>query len=225
MARKCSLFGTVQTLVGLGVSGVAAYVYFVRPWHMRWGATDDEVVRTLPGDDLMPSPKIKATHAVTIHAPVDKVWPWVAQLGQGRGGFYSYEFIEHAMGADIHNTDRILPEFQNPQVGDKLPLAQDGFGVPIVVVEKNRALVVHGDTRADATGMPGLKPGDFMAVTWGWYLYPVDERTTRFVERFSADYNPTFSNQFYFRAFIEPGAFVMERKMLLGIKERAERAG
>ncbi len=223
MARKSCLFQAVQGVVALGAAGVATYVCFVRPWHMRWGATDDEVARALPGDDLLPSPRVKVTHAVTIQAPVDKVWPWVAQIGQGRGGFYSYEFIENAMGADIHNADRILPEFQNPRVGDRLPLAQGGFGVPIVVVEPNRALVVHGDTRQEGDDVQWLKPGDYMAVTWGWHLYWVDERATRLVERFSADYNPTFVNQVYFRAFMEPGAFVMQRKMLLGIKERAER--
>ncbi len=82
MARKSCLFQTIQSVVAPGAAGVATYVYFVRPWHVRWGATDDEVSRALPGDDLLPSPRVKVTHAVTIHAPVDKVWPWVAERAE-----------------------------------------------------------------------------------------------------------------------------------------------
>jgi len=222
MSRFTSTIRTIGRVANLAGSMATLYFMVLRPWHMKWGATDAEATDNLPGDELVPEPRLNATHAVTIHTPADQVWPWIAQIGQGRGGFYSYEWIENRLGADIHNADRILPEFQNPQVGDKLPLAQGGFGVPIVIVEPNRTLVVHGDTRSAPETFPGLKPGDFLNVAWGWHLRPIDAQTTRLIERWRADWNPTFKNWAYMRLFLEPGAFVMSRKMLLGIKQRAE---
>ena len=91
---------------------LVAYHLFVRPWYLDWGATDDERDRRLPGDELVPAPGSETTWAVTVEAPSDEVWPWIVQLGQGRGGFYSYSWLENLVGADIHNVDRIVPEFQ-----------------------------------------------------------------------------------------------------------------
>lgn len=221
MARRSSSF---RTLALWGAAGAAAYIYILRPWHLRWGATDEEVERALPGDELVPQPKIKATHAVTIFAPSGKVWPWIAQIGQGRGGFYSYTWIENRLlHLDIQNAERILPEFQNPKVGEQIPLAPNGFGVPIAIVEPGRTLVAHGDTRVSQSPFPNMRPGDFINASWGWYLEPMGERATRLIERERIDYSPSLYNAIYMRAFLEPGAFLMARKMLLGIKQRAEK--
>src|SRR5215831_18016805 len=98
-------------LTGLTVVAVAvAYVFLVKPWHTRWGANDAEVTGSLPGDDLVSKPKILATHAITIQGSAAEVWPWLVQIGQGRAGFYSYEWIENLMGLNVTNADRILPE-------------------------------------------------------------------------------------------------------------------
>src|SRR5690349_9989833 len=91
-------------VVGLTIA-VVVYIALVRPWHMRWGATDDEVRRPLPGDELVARPKALATHAITIRAPAAEIWPWLVQFGQGRGGFYSYDWLENLFGCDIHNVD------------------------------------------------------------------------------------------------------------------------
>jgi hypothetical protein len=223
MSKRSSLFGFAASAIGLAVGAAAIYAYVIRPWHLRWGTIDDEADRALPGDELVPDAQLCATHAVTIDAPIDRVWPWLVQIGQGRGGFYSYEFIENALKADIHNTDRILPEFQDLKVGDRVPLAQSGFGVPVAIVDAPRTLVLHGDTRTDPDGMSGLRPGDFFNVVWGWHLEPIDDLSTRVIERWLADWNPSAQNVIFMRAFLEPGAFIMSRKMLLGIKQRAER--
>lgn len=221
MARRSSPF---RTLALWGAAGVAAYIYVLRPWHLRWGATDEEVERSLPGDELVPQPKINATHAVTIFAPAEKVWPWIAQIGQGRGGFYSYTWIENRLlHLNIQNADRILPEFQNPKVGERIPLAPNGFGVPIAILEPGRALVAHGDTRISPSVFPNMRPGDFFNASWGFYLEPMGERATRLIERERIDYSPSLYNAIFMRAFLEPGAFLMARKMLLGIKQRAEK--
>ena len=215
--RALTIFASV-----FGVGALAAYKFIARPRMLRWGATDEEIARAYPGDELVPNPKLNATHALTIYAPVSAVWQWLVQIGQGRGGFYSYDFIENAMGLDIHNADRILPEFQNLNVGDKIPLSPDGFGIPVAILEPRRALVLRGDTRLDPAAIPTMKPGDYFAVSWGWHLDEIDGNTTRLVERWRADWNPSWQQNLFMRAFLEPGAFLMERKMLLGIKERAE---
>lgn len=220
---KRSFAITLAGTIAAATAAIAAYVRVIRPWHLRWGATDEEAARSLLGDGFVPFPKLNATHAVTIYAPTENVWQWLVQIGQGRGGFYSYDFVENAMGLDIHNADCIVPELQELKIGDKIPLSPDGFGIPVACIEPGRTLVLHGDTRLDPSTIPTMQPGDFFAVSWAWYLEPINEKITRLIERWRADWNPTAQNQVFMRAFLEPGAFVMERKMLLGIKERAER--
>lgn len=216
---------TAKWIIGLttGVGAVASYLLVIRPWMLSWGATKDEQNRLLPGDELLPEPKIYATHAVTIQAPPGAVWPWLAQLGQGRGGFYSYDWIENLMGLDIRNADQILPQYQDIKVGDAIPLASDAFSVPVAIVEKERCLVLHGDTRLAQPGKsPQMKPGEFLSVSWGFYLSARSDGSTRLIERWKTDWSPSPQNNLFYRLFLEPGAFLMERKMLLGIKQRAE---
>ena len=114
----------ISKLVGTAAAmsaAAAAYALILRPRHLRWGATEAETLRPLPGDDLVLAPRVNATHAVTIQARSSNIWPWLAQIGQGRGGFYSYTWIERMIGADIENTDRILPEHQELKAGGTIP--------------------------------------------------------------------------------------------------------
>lgn len=115
----------------LGAAALAAYLVVVRPWHLRWGATDEEVARSWPGDELAPRPKLRTTHVVTMAISPAKIRPWLVQIGQGRGGFYSYDWIENLMGLDIHSADRLLPQFQEMKGGDVVSLAPNGFGLPV----------------------------------------------------------------------------------------------
>jgi hypothetical protein len=209
-------------LGALAAATAAVYWFVVRPWHLRWGAADEEVARALPGDEMVPDAKISSTHAITIQAAPAEVWPWLVQIGQGRGGFYSYDWIEDAMGLEIHSADRIVPEYQELRVGDTIPLAPDAFGLPVAILEPEQAMVLHGDTRLPGGAMPPLKPGEYLAASWGFYLIGQADGATRLVERWRADYTPTVMNAVFYRAFLEPGAFLMQRKMLLGIKGRAE---
>jgi hypothetical protein len=219
-------FLTAVILFLLGV--VAVYALLIRPWHVRWGATDAEVAESLPGDDLVPQPKISATHAITIQGSVADVWPWLVQIGHGRAGFYSYEGIENLLGLNIHNSNQILPEFQGLKVGDVVPLAPDGAGVPVAFLEPNRLLVLGGRVDAQTKGPLRLEdksPGAYYEASWGFFLQPIDAHTTRLIERFRMDWGPeTFANALFYRGVLEPGSFMMERKMLLGIKERVEAA-
>lgn len=191
----------------------AAYVLLVRPWQLRWGATGEESHATLAGDDLLPIPDLMATRAITVHASADQVWPWVAQLGQGRGGFYSYDLLENLAGCDIQSADRIVPEWQDIEVGDGVRLAPD-VGLEVAVVERSRALVLRGGVPMG----PASPPYDF---TWAFVLREQPDGTTRLVVR---------ERYLYIRRWapllvepIEAVSFVMTQRMLRGIRDRAER--
>ncbi|HZD59242.1 MAG TPA: CPBP family glutamic-type intramembrane protease, partial [Anaerolineae bacterium] len=192
----------------------SAYAFVVRPWHLRWGATNKEITKPLPGDEILPSPKLQATHAITINAPSDKVWPWLVQIGHGRGGFYSYDWIENLVGLNIHSADKILDEFQHLKVGDTVPLAPSGFGPPVVAIEPGKYLALGGTMEP--------KPGSYFSSSWGFSLEDLGGNVTRLVERFRLDWSPSLANELFYRSVLEPGSFMMERKMLLGIKKRAE---
>ena len=211
----------------LGLLAAASGAFLLRRLGRRWGATDEEVHRPMPGDELIPHPMVETTHAITIQAPAREVWPWLVQMGQGRAGFYSYEWIESLMGLNISNADRILPEFQDLKVGDVVPLSPDGIGVPVAVLEPNRALVLGGRFDAQTKGPLALEDKDaHYETSWAFFLQPIASDSTRLIERFRMDWGPeTFGNALYFHGFLEPGSFIMERKMLLGIKERVEAHG
>ena len=195
------------------LSAGMAYWFGLRPWHIRWGATNDEVARPLPGDELVPRPRNWSTRAITIAAPAAAVWPWLMQIGQGRGGLYSYDWLENLAGCDIHSTNRIIPEFQYLEVGDVIRLGPEGYpAYPVAVVAPGRALVLGGDD-------PELGPH-----SWAFVLEPIDDRTTRLIVRSRGDYPPSPANFVIWRILTEPLHFVMERKMLLGIKQRTEAA-
>jgi hypothetical protein len=224
MSKRSSGAGLILAGVGAGAAAAAAYVGVIRPWTLRWGATVSEVAMALPGDDLLEFPKLTSTHAITIEAHPAEVWPWLAQLGQGRGGFYSYDWLENLSGLDIHSADRLLPEYQDIKIGDIVPLAPNGFGLPVAFVEPEQTLVLHGDTRQGSGEIQiPLRPGDYLAASWGFHLFERVDGATRLVVRFRADWASSAQNALFYRVFVEPGAFVMGRKMLLGIKERAER--
>jgi hypothetical protein len=205
---------------------VAVYALLIRRWHERWGATDAEVAASLPGDSLVSQPKISATHAITVQGSAADVWPWLVQIGQGRAGFYSYEGIEDLLGLNVHNSNQILPEFQDLKVGDVVPFAPSGAGFPVAFLEPNRLLVLGGRVDAQTKGPLTLEdktPGAYYEASWGFILQPIDAHTTRLIERFRVDWGPeTFANGLFYRGLLEPGSFIMERRMLLGVRERVE---
>ena len=215
--------GVAGALAGIGAAATA-YALAARPRMLRWGARPEEVERVFTGDEFVLNPQIKATHAVTVHAPVDKVFPWLVQMGQGRGGFYSVEAIENGIfELDIHNADRILPEYQELRVGDRVSLGRGVFA-RVAVIEPLKHLILrataHGDEHEE--GALPLKKGETLNMTWAFFTETMDDGDTRLIERFRVEFTPTLANSVMFYGFIEPGAFFMERSMLLGIKARAE---
>lgn len=122
------------------------YVFVVRPWHMQWGTSGDETTRPLPGDDLVKNPQAIATHGITIRATAEEVWPFLVQIGQGRGGFYSYDWLENLFGCDIHNVDHVVSEFQHLEVDDGIKLHPKAPPLRVMEVEENKTLLIAGGT-------------------------------------------------------------------------------
>jgi hypothetical protein len=179
---------------------------------LRWGTTADEVRSALPGDDLIPNADLMATRAITIHRPADVVWPWIAQLGQGRGGWYSYDALENLVGCDIHSADRIVPEWQHVEVGDEVRLAPE-VRLGVAVLDPGRTLVVRG-------GVPIGKRSPPYDFTWAFTLRDAPGGSTRLLVRERYGYQ-----RWWARPLIEVAELmsqVMSRKMLLGIRDRAE---
>lgn len=119
---------------------IVLYAFVIRPWHLEWGATVEEVKAPLPGDSLLPRATVQVTHAIAIHAEAEDVWPWLIQMDQGRGGFYSYTWLENLIGCQMKNADQINPEWQHLQIGDPVRL-HPKYSMSVHVIEQNRALV------------------------------------------------------------------------------------
>jgi hypothetical protein len=207
-------------------AGIAAAAWSgARPRLMAWGATWDEVVRPLPGDDLVANPLYVTTRATTVDAPLAAVWPWVVQLGQDRGGFYTYDWLENLFRLDIHSTDEIRPEWQDPRAGvDSISLDPDGvMRMTFAVVHPGRAFVL----RSGAPGEPPQESGDFfkgeIEITWAFVLESADAGRTRLLTRTRAAWADTTTARLARGLLLSPAHLIMERGMLRGIKKRAER--
>jgi hypothetical protein len=195
----------------LGSAGAAAAT-FVRRSYLRWGSSAEELAMALPGDELVPNANITATRAISVAAAADAVWPWIAQLGQGRGGFYTYDVLENLAGCDIHSADRIAPEWQSTSVGDQVKLHPE-VGLRVAVLDPGTALVLRGGIPMG----PVAPPYDF---TWAFIVHAQADGTTRLVVRERYEYTRWWSC-----LLVEPVqliSFIMSRGMLRGIKQRAQ---
>ena len=204
----------VRILVAVAGVAVAAaaierlYRGYVREWVVTWGATAEEAARPLPGDDLLDAADIVATRAIGIDAPPTAIWPWLVQMGPGRGGAYTYDWIENLFGLNMQSADRIHAEWQNLKVGDVLRSREDRPGMRVEILDSERVL----SNRSEA--------GDWV---WTFVLVPADG-STRLISRNRIALKGAAAGQRLGMLVMEPGSLVMERKMLLGIKQRAERS-
>jgi len=201
------------------------YAMHLRPWLMNWGASREESRTALLGDEFAPGCRYRATRAVTIEAPEEVVWRWLIQVGQDRGGFYSYSWLENLFFADMRNADRIVPEFQlERRVGDTVWLANPkrygGRGRMIVAaIEPYRSLAL-------------VMPEDFARLRdgiaahygcWSFHLRSLHGGRTRMLVRSRSGNHSSLPQMLFDFVVFDPAHFLMERKMMLGIKERAER--
>ena len=222
MAHRWRRTAAVTAFAAVG--GLAAWIA-LRSRILAWGAAPDELARPLPGDDLVASPLYVTTRAITVAAPAASVWPWLVQLGQNRGGFYSYDLFENVARLDIHSADRIHGEWQDLRRDeDYVGLDPDGFmKMTIRVIDPERAFVV----RSGAPGEPPQAPGSFvrgeLAWSWGFYLEPMNQGTTRLLIRCRAAWADTAVAKLMKPVLLEPMHFLMEERMLRGIRDRAEK--
>jgi hypothetical protein len=184
------------------------YWYPVRRQFARWGTSPDEIRRTMPGDSVIASPTHTATQAITVDSPPESIWPWLVQMGYKRGGLYSYDWLDRLFGfLDRPSATTILPEFQQLAVGDKIYLGPR-VELTIVTLEPARALVLSN------------KMGE-MEWVWEFGLYPIDGQRTRLISR-GTEHMPKAIWAWLYMRVMEPAAFIMTRRMLLGLKQRAE---
>ncbi|MGI5860822.1 MAG: hypothetical protein ACOX6T_02065 [Myxococcales bacterium] len=211
MATRSALGRTLAVGSALTGAGLALYVARIRPWHMRWNATDEELRMAMPGDQDVDRPHYDATWAITIDAPSELVWPWLVQMGEGRGGFYSYDFIENLMGMRVRSADRLMPEHQELKPGDFIPAGR-GPGIYVKRVDPGRALVLGS--------APSLE--NELSATWSTVLIDLADGRTRMISRNRFRIHRCSPGKLLLYALLDPGIFVMVRKWMLGIKQRAE---
>ena len=199
----------VAIAVAGGATASLAYLTVGRGPCLTWGATEEEVAREMPGDGLLAEPDIVSTRAIGIASPPSSVWPWLMQMGSGKGGVYTYDWIENLFGLHMHSTDEILPQFQGRKVGDVEQLGRRGPRLVVTVLDPDRAMVVRSDD------------GNWV---WAFGLSPTAEGGTRLVSRNRiAVPGAGWLQRVLTTLLMEPGSLVMERKMLIGIRDRAER--
>jgi hypothetical protein len=204
MRKGTSLAAGTAVAAGLGA---LAYPLFFRRWCLTWGARPDEVSRKLPGDELLTEPDTVSTRAVWVDVPASSIWPWLVQMGPRRGGAYTYDWIENLFGLGMHSADEIVPQYQDPQVGDAQRLGKRGPVLRVAVLEAERSLVLRSDD------------GNWV---WAFSLVP-EETGTRLISRNRiATPGAPAPVRLFSLLVMEPGSLIMERKMLLGIKQRAE---
>lgn len=188
---------------------VGVLIVVLRPWYMRVGATEVDLARSLPGDELVPAPLGIRNTAIDIQAPPEKIYPWILQIGAERGGWYSFAALENMAGCKITNAESINPEWQNRQVGDLVKMCPGTSGPPAYTILRlvpNQAFII-GHPEKDGS----------ITDSWQFVLIPVDANTTRLAMR-----TRTMLAGGVWTIF-DPIAVVMEQGMIRGIKERAER--
>jgi hypothetical protein len=195
--------GAIVVLASAALA-IVLYLTVVQPWYNRWGATDEEVAMAMPGDDLIEDAKT-VTRAIQIAAPPEAVWPWLVQLGFGKAGWYSYDWIDND---GIPSADTILPEFQNLEVGDRI-LMMPEMGFTVTSIDPNRSIVSL------------LETGN---TSWSLGLYPQQGGGTRLVSRWRNHWGMITPATAVFVAITSPGTFIMEQKMLREIRKRSARS-
>ena len=192
-------------IIGLLVGMTLIYLYILRPWHLRWGATDDDLRLSLPADSMVTNPDFNATRGITINSTPEKIWKWIIQIGSRRAGWYSIDWMDNA---GIKSSDEVLPEFQRIEIGQFIPFTPDQKNGMWVKEFKEHEYILWVDKDGRAT--------------WLWYLYPVDENQTRLLTRLRTKYVWKGFWIIYYLLY-DFGDIVMMSKCMKGIKKRAEK--
>ena len=203
--RRTRIMAGLALVAGLWA---ASYPVLLRKRCLTWGATPDEIARALPGDELLVTADIVSTRAVTIDAPPSAIWPWLVQMGSGRGGAYTYDWIENLFGLGMHSATEILPQFQDVKAGDEMQLGPKRPKMRVEILDPRRVFTVR------------FEDGKWV---WIFALFPEQEATRLVSRNRIATPEAALPTRLFNLLFMEPGSLLMERKMLLEIKQRAER--
>lgn len=211
---------TVFALLGAFAALMTGFSLLVRPWYLEWGATTAETRKVLPGDEIIPGAARQETRAITIRAPMARVWPWLAQIGQDRGGFYSYDLLENMVGCEMPVFDAVRPEHQEWQIGDKLWMYPEnragGLGYATLQVQ------LPGRALGFGTRTIGASPGGAEDGSWSFVLEPAGDSATRLLIRGRGAGGRSLLGTAFDKAIFEPIHFVMERRMMIGLKQLSE---
>jgi hypothetical protein len=187
---------------------VVVAVVLLTPRMDRWGATDQEIKATYPGDGLLVNPKSFVNHAITIHAKPEQIYPWIVQLGAGKGGYYSYTWLEtYLLNCPLVNAEQIHPEWQDLKVGDEVKMCPKQPGPPpytVAMLKPNQAVVL------------GHQENSMWVDLWQFVIIPQPDGTSRLILRTRTNVVGGFWD------VIHPGVFIMERGLLLGVRDRAQ---
>lgn len=201
----------VNILAALALLGLitALYILWARPYQLTWGATQEEIERPMPGDELDPDPDFLATRAITIDAPPETIWPWLIQMAYNRAGFYGYDILEN-IGSEqgLRSADRILPQFQDFEVGGEVPISAI-HSMAFYAIEPNEYLIWVGE-------------GDEAPGGFTWALYPIDDNQTRLVSRIRWSYHFDDPGSVLIAVFTDLADHIAVREILQGIKGRVE---
>lgn len=208
-------------LEGLGGAGVMVGAIATprrRARRARWGVDPATAGQGLPGDDLVPAPRSQWTHGVEIDAPAGDVWPWVAQVGADRGGFYSYEWLENLVGCRLRNAEAVHPEWEVRQGDDLFLHPKQPPPLSVVEVARGRHFVAHAQADRDARAAGKL----WMEASWLFLVDPLGPFRSRVISRYRCTFPDRLAARIAFGAALEAIGYAMDRRMLLGIRERAE---
>jgi hypothetical protein len=204
---KRSRLALVPALLLPPIALAVAYRRWLGPKQRQWGATPEEAAEALPGDEFVPDPEGQATRAITVDARPEHIWPWLVQMGHGRGGLYSWDWLDSLFGIlDEPSATQVLPQFQALEAGDHIPL-KNGPPFPVLRVDPERVLVLGSDDPA-------------FQVTWQTVLRPIDQQRTRLITRTRARLPDRGAR--LFAAWIDLASFIMLQRWLTVLKERAE---
>ena len=197
---------TAFIYIAIIITGLlVTYLLVIRPWHLKWGATKEELLLELPSDNNVHRPNFNATRGITIHSTPELVWRWIIQIGSKRAGWYSIDWMDNA---GIKSSDKIMPEFQKIEVGQFIPFTPDQKNGMWVKEFKENEYILWVDKEAKAT--------------WLWYFYHIDETRSRLVTRLRTEYNWKGIWIIYYLLY-DMGDIIMMSKCMKGIKERAEK--
>lgn len=219
-SRTARLLTRITATLAAAVAMGLVFALVVRPWYLAWGTTPAERTMPLPGDEIVPNAGNQETRAISIDAPADSVWPWIAQIGQDRGGFYSFDLLENLVGCEMPTVDSLRPGRQQWAVGDKLwmyPSTKAG-GVGYATLR----VLVPGRALGFGTWYAGTPPSGPEDGSWSFVLVPVNDSTTRLLVRGRGAPGRSLLGVAFDRSIFEPMHFVMEKRMMIGIGQLAE---